>query len=78
MAATWYIVPESGTSYVSLSELSIAKTILALKAENPKRSNETIGAEFGISRERVAHADPEKAAGRLLKSVRHDCDKEAV
>lgn len=27
--------------------------ILALKAENPKLSNEAIGAEFGISRERV-------------------------
>jgi DNA-directed RNA polymerase sigma subunit (sigma70/sigma32) len=31
------------------------KKILALKAENPKRSNESIGAEFGISRERVRH-----------------------
>jgi DNA-directed RNA polymerase sigma subunit (sigma70/sigma32) len=29
------------------------KKILALSAEKPKRSNESIGAEFGIGRERV-------------------------
>jgi DNA-directed RNA polymerase sigma subunit (sigma70/sigma32) len=29
------------------------KMILSLRAENPKLSNEAIGAEFGISRERV-------------------------
>jgi DNA-directed RNA polymerase sigma subunit (sigma70/sigma32) len=38
---------------ISIDNSKRDKNILALKAENPKLSNEAIGAEFGISRERV-------------------------